>query len=182
MFGGGHYCERYVQEFEQYIYCNLELKEDRTPFEEFKDGKTLLEALFFLKNKSLSLKENTLHFIGEIQEVPEALNILRYIYEDSPGLALIAAGSMLETLYNKNIHFPVGRVTFRVLRTVSFPEFLDAAGETAALEQLKRILLAGNVSGRLMKLFHTFALVRGMPEIINHYIQNRDLTALAPFI
>jgi hypothetical protein len=46
---------------------------------------------------------------------------------------VIAAGSMLETLFGKNISFPVGRVEYKVLRPVSFPEFLQAIGETAAL-------------------------------------------------
>jgi len=40
---------------------------------------------------------------------------------------------MLETLFNKNISFPVGQVEFKILRPVSFPEFLGAMGEVEAL-------------------------------------------------
>lgn len=170
----------FAERFEQYLYFNLELPEDRKPFEDFTNTETLLQALFFIKNKSLALKNKTLLFIDEIQEVPEALNVLRYLYEESPELYVIAAGSMLETLFNKDIHFPVGRVEYKVLRPASFPEFLEAMVETAALEQLKQVPLASFAHEKLLKLFHTYALIGGMPEVVNHYAQHRDLSALTP--
>jgi predicted AAA+ superfamily ATPase len=106
---------QFANTFGQYIYLNLELAEDRQPFEQFVNIETLLQAIFFLKNKSLLQKRQTLLFIDEIQAAPEALNLLRYFYEQEPGIAVIAAGSMLETLYDKSISFPVGRVQYKVL-------------------------------------------------------------------
>ena len=130
---------QFAGQFEQYIYLNLELKEDKAPFEKFTAIETLVQTLFFIKNKKLELKNKTLLFIDEIQEVPEALNILRYFYESEPGIAVIAAGSMLETLFNKNSSFPVGRVEYKVMRPVCFPEFLAAINETTAIEQLQKV-------------------------------------------
>lgn len=144
---------QFSEKFHQYIYLNLELPEDEQPFKQFINLETLLEALFFLKNKTLSAKNKTLLFIDEIQEVPEALNMLRYFYEQEPEIPVIATGSMLETLFDKNIHFPVGRVEYKVMRPVSFPEFLEAMGETAALEQLVRIPLAPFAQDKLFNLF-----------------------------
>jgi len=89
----------------------------------------------------LSAKDKTLVFIDEIQEVPEAFNILRYFYESYLEIAVIVAGSMLETLFKKNSSFPVGRVEYNVVRPVSFPEFLEAAGEIQALQQFTHIPL-----------------------------------------
>lgn len=171
---------QFATTFEQYIYLNLELQNDREPFEKFTTLDNLVQTLFFLKNQVLEKKNKTLLFIDEIQEVPEALNLLRYFYESEPGIAVIAAGSMLETLFDKNIHFPVGRVEYKVMRPVSFPEFLAAMGETAALDQLQKIPLANFAHGKLLQLFHTYALIGGMPEIVQHYVQYKDLTALAP--
>ena len=171
---------QFATTFDQYIYLNLELQNDREPFENFTTLDNLVQTLFFLKNQVLEKKNKTLLFIDEIQEVPEALNILRYFYESEPGIAIIAAGSMLETLFDKNIHFPVGRVEYKVMRPVSFPEFLAAMGETAALDQLQKIPLANFAHGKLLQLFHTYALIGGMPEIVQHYVQYKDLTALAP--
>jgi hypothetical protein len=170
---------QFAVKFSQYIYLNLELSADRAPFERFTDMDTLLQSLFFLKNKSLTQKADTLIFIDEIQEHPEAINLLRYFYEQEPKIAVIAAGSMLETLFGKNISFPVGRVEYKVLRPVSFPEFLQAIGETAALEQLQKIPIANFAHTKLLQLFHTYALIGGMPEIVRNYAENRDLTSLS---
>lgn len=169
---------QFAQQFEQYVYLNLELPADKAPFEEFTSIEVLVQNLFFIKNKVLAKKNRTLIFIDEIQEVPEALNILRYFYELEPGIAVIAAGSMLETLFDKNISFPVGRVEYKVLRPASFPEFLDAIGEQEALNYLKQIPAPGFTHEKLLQLFHTYALIGGMPEVVKNYSENKDLTAL----
>jgi predicted AAA+ superfamily ATPase len=166
--------------FDQYIYLNLELPEDKGPFEQFVNIETLLQAIFFLKGKSLTKKGETLIFIDEIQAAPEAINLLRYFYEEEPGIAVIAAGSMLETLFDRNVSFPVGRVQYVVLRPVSFPEFLEAIDEKPALEQLQQLPVASFAHQKLLSLFHTYALVGGMPEAVQHYRDHRDFTTLAP--
>jgi predicted AAA+ superfamily ATPase len=171
---------QFSAEFKGFIYLNLELPEDRKPFEEFSDFDTLLQALFFLKNKSLADRANTLVFIDEIQEVPEAMQQLRYFYEDAPDIPVIAAGSMLESLFDPHISFPVGRVEYLVIQPASFPEFLGATGETAALEQLQTIPAAAFAHDKLLKLFRTYCLIGGMPEIVAHYSVHKDLTALTP--
>lgn len=170
---------QFAQKFEQYIYLNLELPEDRQPFEQFSTINVLLQAVFFLKNKRLTLKHQTLIFIDEIQASPRALNILRYFYEQEPKVAVVAAGSMLETLFDKNISFPVGRVEYKVLRPVSFPEFLSALNETAAREQLEQTPVAPFAHQKLLTLFHTYALIGGMPEAVQRYATTQDLVSLS---
>lgn len=171
---------QFAAQYEQYIYLNLELSEDKEPFENFTSIENLISALFFLKNKTLAKKSTTLIFIDEIQEIPKALNTLRYFYELAPEISVIAAGSMLETLFDKHISFPIGRVEYKVIRPVSFPEFLSAIGEKAALEQLTQVPIAPFAQTKLLSLFHTYALIGGMPEIIQHYVTNKDLVALGP--
>jgi uncharacterized protein len=171
---------QFAAQYEQYIYLNLELSDDKEPFENFTSIENLLNTLFFLKNKTLAKKSTTLIFIDEIQEVPKALNILRYFYELAPEISVIAAGSMLETLFDKNISFPIGRVEYKVIRPVSFPEFLSAIGENAALEQLTQVPVAAFAQSKLLSLFHTYALIGGMPEIVQHYAKHKDLVALGP--
>ena len=172
--------QQFSAEFKHFIYLNLELPGDRKPFEGFLDFETLLQALFFLKGKSLADRANTLIFVDEIQEVPEALQQLRYFYEDAPDVPVIAAGSMLESLFDPQISFPVGRVEYMVIQPASFPEFLGAIGETAALEQLQKIPAAAFAHDKLLKLFRTYSLIGGMPEIVAHYAGHKDLAALTP--
>lgn len=169
---------QFAQQFEQYIYLNLEIKEDKQPFLNYSNLEQLLQTIFFLKNQLLAKKENTLIFVDEIQEVPEALNILRYFYEQEPTIKVIAAGSMLESNFDKKIHFPVGRIEYKVLRPVSFPEFLEALGETAALEQLRKIPFQQFAHDKLLKLYHQYAIIGGMPEVVNNYVKHKDFTAL----
>lgn len=167
-------------EFQGFLYVNLELPDDRKPFEDFSNIETLLQSLFFLKNKSLADRANTLVFIDEIQEVPDALQHLRYFYEEAPDIPVIAAGSMLESLFNPNISFPVGRVEYLVIQPASFGEFLGASGEAAALQQVLTVPVAAFAHDTLLKLFRMYCLIGGMPEIVAHYAAHKDLAALTP--
>jgi len=166
--------------FKQYIHLNLELPEDRALFQEFKNMSILMQQIFFSRNKSLALKEDTLIFIDEIQELPVAMGLLRYFYELEPTVKVIAAGSMLESVFNNDIHFPVGRVEYKVLRPASFPEFLGALGEEQALEQLENMPCPNFAHERLLQLYREYAITGGMPEVVNKYARNRDLKTLRP--
>jgi predicted AAA+ superfamily ATPase len=171
---------QFATQYEQHIYLNLELSEDKEPFLNFTSIDNLINTIFFLKNKSIAKKSSTLIFIDEIQEVPKALNTLRYFYELAPEISVIAAGSMLESLFDKNISFPIGRVEYKVIRPVSFPEFLSAIDESAALEKLQMVPIAAFAHTKLLALFHKYALIGGMPEIVQHYAKHKDLVALSP--
>jgi len=166
--------------FQQYIYLNLENPRDKALFIQSGDDiHTLVQTIFVVKNKSLGLKRNTLLVIDEIQQVPAAINLLRYFFEEYPDIRVIAAGSLLETIFGKKQGVPVGRVDYMVMRPVSFPEFLAAMGQNIPLEQLK-IVPANNFSHpALLNLFHTYALIGGMPEIVDNYATMQDLTALS---
>ncbi|HWK04442.1 MAG TPA: AAA family ATPase [Puia sp.] len=166
-------------QFVQYIYLNLENKFDQQPFQESQDIHTLIQSIFLVKNQQFSRRGETLLFIDEIQQFPAAINMLRYFYEQYPELSVIAAGSLLETIFSKGLSFPVGRVEFMVIRPVSFPEFLGAIGESQVLEQLRHIPVNDFAHARLLQLFHTYALIGGMPEIVNEYTASKDLTALS---
>ncbi len=171
---------QFSMDFRQYVCLTLELSEDRVPFKQFTNIEKLIQDIFRLKNKDLSLRNQTLLFIDEIQAVPVATGLLRYFYEQAPDIYVIAASSMHETLLDKSVSFPVGRIEYKVLRPVSFPEFLSAMKETAALEQLQQVPVAPFAHQKLLSLFHTYALIGGMPEAVQHYSTNRDLSSLSP--
>lgn len=170
--------KQFAANFEQYIYLNLELAADRKPFENYTDLETLVQSLFFLKDQEYVKRKKTLLFIDEIQEVPQAFGLLRFFYEQMPEIPVIAAGSLLETIFDNKLSFPVGRVEFLVVRPVSFIEFLEAIGQRSALEQLTHVPLKPFAHEKLLKLFHTYALIGGMPEIVKEYAETKDITAL----
>ena len=170
--------EQFSTEYGQYIYLNLERAIDKEIFLRYNSIDDVVQAIFLQYNKKTEQIADTLLFIDEIQQSPEAVALLRYFYEDYPKLHVIAAGSLLETLLGKSINFPVGRVEYRALHPVSFAEFLSAMDEDMALEQYNHIPIKEFAHEKLLKLFHTYTLIGGMPEIVANYVKNKDLAAL----
>lgn len=165
-------------EFQQYIYLNLEEETSKSIFLRFRDIDRLVDAIFLEFNKQKNIND-TLIFIDEIQEVPEALNMLRYFYEKYPQYCVIAAGSLLESLFDNKISFPVGRVEYKVVRPLSFKEFLVALNEKSALEYYSQIPFDNIAHEKLKKLFHTYTLIGGMPEIVYRFSKQNDIVALS---
>ena len=170
--------EQFAMEYSQYIYLNLERAVDKEFFIQYHSIGEVIQAIFFQYNKKTEQMADTLLFIDEIQQSPEAVALLRYFYEDYPDLHVVAAGSLLETLLGRSINFPVGRVEYRAVRPVSFAEFLLAMGEEQALEQYHHVPVKEFAHEKLLKFFHTYTLIGGMPEIVANYVKNKDLSAL----
>jgi len=165
--------------FDQYIYLNLEKIEDKAIFLNKKSTREIVDALFFLKDKHQHIS-NTLIFIDEIQALPEAVAFLRFFYEDYPQYHVIAAGSLLEAVFDAETSFPVGRVDYMDLCPFSFEEFLMACGEEKALNEYHKVPVADYAHEKLLQLFHTYTLTGGMPEAVKRYVELRDLVALKP--
>jgi predicted AAA+ superfamily ATPase len=103
---------------------------------------------------------------------------LRYFYEKLPDLYVIAAGSLLESLINRQMSFPVGRVEYLALRPCSFDEFLGAMGESELRKALIEKRVPENIHSKMISLFNTFTLIGGMPEVVSNFAENRDLVSL----
>jgi predicted AAA+ superfamily ATPase len=165
--------------FDQYIYLNLEKSEDLKIFDPARSFQDVVTAIFFLKGKTRQ-QVKTLIFIDEIQNSAEAVKWLRFFYEETPDLHVIAAGSILETLLDNRISFPVGRVEYLAVKPCSFSEFLSALGEINSLEIIQQFPVPDFAHEQLRKLFNLYTLIGGMPGVIQHYAEHRDLTMLTP--
>jgi len=125
-------------------------------------------------------EDNTLLFLDEIQECPQAIMSLRYFKEKMPKLPVIAAGSLLEfAMRSPDFKMPVGRVHFLYLEPLSFSEYLDAAGSQNLRQFLSEVKLADSIDDvihkRLLELLRTYIIVGGMPAALNEYILSKDL-------
>ncbi|MDR1610696.1 MAG: AAA family ATPase [Candidatus Symbiothrix sp.] len=169
--------EEFAKDFDTFLSLNLEKKTEKALFEATDTPEDVLTAIYLLKNEKKKAGR-TLLFIDEVQSSKKAVNLLRYFYEDLPELYVIAAGSLLETLIDVQISFPVGRVDYLALRPCSFSEFLGAIGENQIKEKLLKCELPEAIHSRVMKLFNEFVLVGGMPEVVARYAENRDIVAL----
>jgi predicted AAA+ superfamily ATPase len=117
-------------------------------------------------------------FIDEIQECPEAIALLRYFYEDLPQLHVIAAGSLLEHVLGKVKSFPVGRVSYLYVHPLNFLEYLNAKQQHLAKEAIDEIPVKVFAHQTLKDLFHEYAIIGGMPEIIETYLTNNSVADL----
>ena len=164
----------FAKNFDCFLSLNLEKESDRELFERGTSPEEIMTAIYLLKGQTKQLG-TVLLFIDEIQNSPKAVAMLRYFYEDMPELRVIAAGSLLETLIDTHISFPVGRVEYLALRPCSFFEFLEAIGETELKKALENAPLPALIHNRAMKLFNEYVLVGGMPEAVASYARNKDL-------
>lgn len=170
--------KEFAKSYPNHIFLNLEKAPDRSIFETYDDVTTLVEALFLSNNISPHEQADTLLFIDEIQELPKAIHSLRYFFEEVPDLNVIAAGSLLEFALKDIKSFPVGRIEYLYLYPLNFQEYLEAVQHNAALEQLKTIPLKPLAHTVLLDLFHRYAIIGGMPEIVKTDIKNRNLAIL----
>ena len=169
----------FSENYAQYINLNLERERDREVFNKYGSIEEIVQYIFLQYNKHLDKISDTLLFIDEIQIEPKAVAMLRYFYEEYPELHVIAAGSMLETLFDRGINFPVGRVEYRKMHPVSFEEFLGAINENQALEIYRQVPLPAFAHNKLLQLFHTYTLIGGMPEVVGKYAESRDISSLS---
>lgn len=138
------------------------------------DVNRIVEALSI--ETQLPIDENTLLIFDEIQEIPLALQSLKYFQEQRPELPILAAGSLLGVALHSGISFPVGKIQLLEMYPMSFLEFLDAIGN----EELA--LLIRNADFQMMKVFRDkfilhlkqYFFIGGMPEVVQEYIENRD--------
>ena len=168
----------FARQFHTYLYLNLEDNRAKALFEEDFSMNELLSHIFLFCNKPREQGKSVLLFIDEIQCSPSAVARLRYFYEDAPELFVIAAGSLLETLINTDISFPVGRVEYLAVRPCSFCEFLVAMGETELEKAIRQQSISKAIHSKAMNLFNTFTFTGGMPEIVADFAENRDFVSL----
>ena len=157
--------EIFSKQFDQYIYLNLEILSDRKIFEMDYSVEELIQAIFFEKSKKKS-RGKTLIFIDEIQNSPKAVSMLRYFYESAKDYFVIAAGSLLESLIDRQISFPVGRVEYLYMKPLTFDEYIAAAGDSSLLEVLDQIPCPDFAHEKLLKQFYKYTLIGGMPEVV----------------
>lgn len=122
--------------------------------------------------------ENTLIILDEIQETPKALKALKYFYENANEYHIVSAGSLLGVAIHQGTSFPVGKVDFMDLMPLSFFEFLKAVEENELLAILEKndIDMINVFSTKFKEYLKLYYYVGGMPEAVNSYAQEKDLT------
>ena len=116
---------------ECFKYC-AKFDFDRQPelksvFQRSKSPQRILKELALYTDVPI-IAGKTLIIFDEIQECEEALNSLKYFYEDAPDYHVIAAGSLLGVaVRRRSMTVPVGKVRIMRMYPITFREFLRAS-------------------------------------------------------
>jgi len=168
----------FSRQFKHYIYLNLERAHDLEIFQQSRNIHDLWQFICLRKGVPMRTQD-TLLFIDEIQYSAEAIRQLRYFYEELPQLCVIAAGSLLEALLVRlKTSFPVGRVENMFLHPLDFEEYLGGLNRNDLLMAMQEVPVSQPADQELKRQYKTYALIGGMPEIVQRYIQNPDLMLL----
>ncbi len=174
-FGRGH--------FDRLVELNLERNSSaHRAFGEDLDARKLVGALEVITGTRIEAG-NTLLFLDEIQACPRAITALRYLYEELPGLHVVAAGSLLELAMGDE-SFPVGRLQTVEMHPLSLVEFALALDNRPAAEILqdRPRTLSESVHDSLLELLRTYCFVGGMPESVADYAEHRSLQRCAQIL
>ena len=165
--------------FKNIVVVNLEFQPQlKDCFKSLDPSEIINKLQLFL---GVQIKEDdTLLFLDEIQECPQAIMSLRYFKEKLPKLAVISAGSLLEfALSNPDFKMPVGRIHFLYLEPFSFSEYLDATGNQKLREFLSEVKLSDSIDDvihkKLLELLRIYLIVGGMPAVLKEYLSSNDL-------
>ncbi len=172
----GKECFKYVAKFD--FDRQPELKEI---FKISKQPSRILRELALYSDSPLD-PENTLIIFDEIQECEEALNSLKYFYEDAPEYHIIAAGSLLGVAVRKrSMTVPVGKVNIMRMFPLTFKEFLRASDlqvyeyieQLSSLDRLPEIIL-----NKLNTEYRRYTVCGGMPEPMVALLDNQGIAAV----
>lgn len=160
-------------------------------FRDTEEPREILPKLSALSGRKIDIARDVVVF-DEVQECPEALNSLKYFREKCPGLALMAAGSLLGVRLGKKrgrnrdgeaggggtpVSYPVGKVELLDVEPMDFGEFLKACNaplhdyyeSVSGMEPLPDIF-----HRKLLDAYDTYLFTGGMPEVVADYLANGD--------
>lgn len=162
--------------YKKCAYVNFEDNDDlRGLFEHDFDIQRIIANLQW--TTGVTIDEDTLIILDEIQEAPRGITALKYFQEKAPQYHVVAAGSLLGIAMHKNDSFPVGKADFMNLYPLSFYEFLNAIGEKKMVDllQAKDWTMLTMVRAKFEERLRQYYFVGGMPAAVLAFVNDGDL-------
>lgn len=183
---GKTYIIRYVGKkiFENFIEINMveDLLGERL-FENTKTVEDFYLQVSMLAGDKIKDKENTLIFIDEIQAYPHLLTLLKFLSQDNR-FTYIASGSLLGVTLSQTTSIPMGSIRKVRMFPLDFEEFLYANGmNDIVISSMRRKFerleaLDESMHNKMMDLFKKYLLVGGLPDVVNSYINEKNIQSV----
>lgn len=171
------------REYRSYIEVNLlKMPELKNVFSGNLDVDTLLLNFSLYLPDAEFLPGETLLFLDEIQECPEAITSLKFWVEDGR-FDVITSGSMLGIDYKRPDSWPVGSMAYLDMHALDFEEFLWGAGINkqviAHVRQCyeAKMPVSDAVHTKMMFYLRQYLVVGGMPEVVSLFFEKQSLAA-----
>jgi len=173
--------DKFGREFyKKYIYINfLENPELKSIFEGSLEVNEIYKKISFNFFNLELISNDTLIFLDEIQECPNARTALKFLAIDNK-YDVIASGSLLGISYKEVASVPVGYETQIEMHSLDFEEFLWALGLSEQTigyvkEYFDRIeKIPESMHTQMMKCLREYAVIGGMPAVINRYLETNN--------
>ena len=125
---------------------------------------------------------DTLIILDEVQEIPEAIEALKYFCENAPEYHIVVAGSLLGISLHHNVSYPVGKVNEIDMYPMSYGEFLLAKGEKQCYQLLEEhnFEITNLLHEKYVDLLRQYYYVGGMPEAVKKYVESGALKEVRP--
>lgn len=123
---------------------------------------------------------DTLIILDEVQDIPAALESLKYFREQLPQYHIAVAGSLLGLAIHEGVSYPVGQVDMIDVYPMNFEEFLMAKGEgeLCKLLQSRDFTTINMLHDKYTNLLRQYFYVGGMPEAVAKYIATDELQSV----
>ena len=149
-------------------------------FENVKSIEDFYLQVSMLHGDKMKQKENTLIFIDEIQAYPHLLTLLKFLSQDNK-FTYICSGSLLGVTLSQTTSIPMGSIRKVRMFPLDFEEFLYANGLNEIVissmrKKFERLeSLDESMHNKIMDLFRKYLLVGGLPDVINSYLENKNI-------
>ncbi|MEG2684999.1 MAG: AAA family ATPase [Erysipelotrichaceae bacterium] len=183
---GKTYIIRHVGKKLYQNFIEINMIEDFLGEKIFANVKTIEDFYLSLSMHSgnkLKSREDTLIFIDEIQAYPHFLTLLKFLYQDNR-FTYITSGSLLGVTLCQTTSVPMGSIRKIRMFPLDFEEFIYANGigkeVLLAMENMFENLetLDEPFHNKIMDLFKKYLLVGGLPDAVNSFIEDKNITAL----
>jgi len=171
------YCKN---RFASYLEINFqESPQLRNIFDGDISSKTIIDSLLLNFYDFKFIENDTLIFLDEIQDCPNAITALKFLAQDER-IKVVASGSSLGLNYKNQTSFPVGYVEIIDMYSLDFEEFLWALGiQEDIVENIKEYFesyakVPEAIHTKMMEYMKQYLVVGGMPEIVNLFVESKN--------
>lgn len=165
--------------YSSYIYINfIESPQTKDIFNDELSAEEIYKRMTLIMPEVKFVEKDTLIFLDEIQECPNARTALKFLAIDNR-FDVVASGSLLGISYREVTSIPVGYETQIEMYSLDFEEYLWAMGyEESKITILKDYFdkqekIPEAIHNTMMKYLREYITVGGMPAVVNQFMKNK---------